>query len=332
MGFRKAQSIFFLATAIFLLSASLFLMQDAGQGRLNTPEPARLIKPFFILEPDRTEINELLFYPGSPAPGDFLIIEAGPAINHREAEISFDFPGIAAPLYHLGGTIYTLIAISYEALPGSYEILVKQKDSGDIIVEKALEIPEKEFRLSRFSMPASRTEGWTAARLAEDREKVRKARNQTEPHPLWLQKFIHPLEGRITSEYGAIRIINDNPPRRHSGIDIGAEEGTIIISPNDGIIRLAEFLLSGGETVIIDHGMGLSSTYMHLHTIEAEVGQIIKRGEVIGTVGMTGYATGPHLHWEVNIGQNPVNPEQLLDNDLLWIPPAYVEELANRDR
>jgi murein DD-endopeptidase MepM/ murein hydrolase activator NlpD len=63
---------------------------------------------------------------------------------------------------------------------------------------------------------------------------------------------------------------------------------------------------------------------MHLETIAVEAGQRVNRGEEIGTVGMTGYATGPHLHWEVNIGQTPVNPLQLTDNDLLWVAPAYV--------
>lgn len=321
----------FLAVALFAVITALLLFKDMGAVPSVTPETARMIVPYFSATSQNKAALKLNHYPEVPAPGDFLIIEAGPAYNYTESGIEpgldYDFPGAISRFYEAGGLIYAIVAISWDTEPGFYN-LVLQIDSGEqseIVFEKSLEIAAKEFRLSRFSMPAERTAGWTAARLAEDRENVRLAREKTEPYPLWIDSFLLPLEGRITSEYGAIRIINENPPRRHSGLDIGAEEGTSIITPNNGIVRLSGFLLSGGNTVIIDHGMGLSSTYMHLETIAVNTGQTVTRGELIGTVGMTGYSTGPHLHWEVNIGQTPVNPQQLLDNDLLWVAPAYVK-------
>ena len=332
MKYKKGQSLFFLVIAFFLVSASLFLLQDAGTGYEYSLGQAKKVNPVHLLD-DYTSAGDqdVILYPRQPAPGDFLIIETSSPFKGKDPTISFDFPGAVSSIYHPGNLLYTVVAINYETVPGRYEIIIQHPEDENIYISTEVNILEKEFRLSRFSMPASRTEGWTAARLAEDREKVRLARSTTEPHPLWVQKFIHPLDVRVSSEYGAIRIINENPPRRHSGIDLVADEGTPIIAPNNGIVRLAEFLLSGGNTVIIDHGMNISSTYMHLHEIFVEQGQEVKRGEIIGTVGMTGYATGPHLHWEVNIGQMPVNPEQLLDNDLLWVPPAYVNTLVNKD-
>ncbi|HED24673.1 MAG TPA: M23 family metallopeptidase, partial [Firmicutes bacterium] len=230
--------------------------------------------------------------------------------------------------------VYIIIGIDCDTEPGSYRLAFEKEngddtEAGEIILAEEIEIAAKEFAFSRFSMPADRTTGWTSARLAEDREKVRLARETTEPYPLWTGPFISPLEGRISSEYGAVRVINNNPPRRHAGIDIAADEGTPVVAVNRGIVRLAEFLLSGGNTVIVDHGMGLSSSYLHLEEIHVEVGQTVECGEPVGTVGMTGYATGPHLHWEVNIDQEAVNPEQLLDGDLLWIPPAYVSRIVS---
>lgn len=332
MKYKKGQSLFFLVIAFFLVSASLFLLQDAGTGYEYSLEPKKKISPVHLLDDYiSTGDQKVILYPRQPAPGDFLIIETASPFKGEDPTISFDFPGTVSSIYHPGNLLYAVVAISYETVPGRYEITIQHSENEDVYINTDVNILEKEFRLSRFSMPASRTEGWTADRLAEDREKIRLARSTTEPHPLWLQKFIHPLDVRVSSKYGAIRIINENPPRRHSGIDLVADEGTPIIAPNDGIVRLAEFLLSGGNTVIIDHGMDLSSTYMHLHEIYVEPDQEVKRGETIGTVGMTGYATGPHLHWEVNIGQMPVNPEQLLENDLLWVPPAYVNTLVNSD-
>ncbi|MFU8794361.1 MAG: M23 family metallopeptidase [Dethiobacteria bacterium] len=298
------------------------------------PGKALFITPYFSSTTGVVKDIEIVHYPELPAPGDFLILEAGPVSEITDYEFSFDFPGVLSELYRTDGLLYAIIAISCDAEPGSYSLAVESVDAGEnsaARAEKNILISDKEFNLSRFSMPPDRTAGWTAARLAEDREKVRAARETTEPHPLWMNRFIIPLEGRITSEFGAIRIINNNPPRRHSGIDIGADKDTPVVAPNNGIVRLAEFLLSGGNTVILDHGMGLSSTYMHLEAITVENGQKVERGELIGTVGMSGYATGYHLHWEVNIGQTAVNPEQLTGRDLLWVPPAYTAHFLDRD-
>ncbi len=332
MRYRQTiSSGLFLAVALFAVVTALLLFKDIDAGPTGTPEKARMVVPYFSADSQNNAAVKLNHYPEVPAPGDFLIIEAGPAFVNPDSDsdlkLEYDFPGVISGFYQAGGLIYAIVAINWDTEPGFYN-LVLQINTGEqsgSVVEKSIEIAAKEFRLSRFSMPPERTEGWTAARLAEDRENIRLAREKTEPYPLWIDSFLLPLEGRITSEYGAIRIINENPPRRHSGLDIGAEEGTPIVTPNNGIVRLSGFLLSGGNTVIIDHGMGLSSTYMHLETIAVSAGQAVTRGELIGTVGMTGYATGPHLHWEVNIGQTPVNPQQLIDNDLLWVAPAYVE-------
>jgi len=311
-----------------LVINAFLLLSEAGDVSPDDNEPVmgRKITPYFATEEGQSAPLEIYVYPENPSPGDFLLVEAGPVDGNKSFFIDFDFLGEITGYYQAGGLLYTIIAISCDAEVDSYNLELKEGNAqspGNRLARSTLTLAEKEFPLSRFSMPAERTEGWTTERLAEDREKVRQARASSEPFPLWEGFFLSPLVGRITSEYGAIRIINDNPPRRHAGIDIGAPEGEPVVTPNHGIVRLAEFLLSGGNTVIIDHGMGLSSTYMHLHTIDVNVGSKVEKGQQIGTVGMTGYATGTHLHWEVNIDQAPVNPQQLLGNDLLWVPSVY---------
>ncbi len=294
-------------------------------------EPGQQVKHIEPYAFQDTTGPQIYFYPENPFPGDFLVIEAALVEINNVVMLECDFPGTISEYYRFGESLFLVAGISYDTEPGIYTVTIKTADAGDsdILVSAVLEIGVKDFQVSRFRVPPTATAGWTAERLAEDREKVRIARETTEPHPLWLQRFVSPLAGRISSEYAAIRYINDNPPRRHNGIDIAADEGVPVVTANSGIVRLAEFLLSGGNTVIIDHGLGLSSTYMHLETISVEAGESVEREEQIGTVGMTGYASGPHLHWEFNIGQAPVNPMQLLNGDLLWIPPAYVLEMLN---
>ncbi len=335
MSKKPAISIIFTAAAFALVLTGLLLFQDAVTNEVAEVTPKEEIPAEEFPEPDPPAEKDLLICPKNPVPGDFLIVEAGPlAEEDSGVELAYNFPGPISSLYFSNGILYAVIGICYDTEPGGYRIALKEDPEKPeaALLDKEIMIVETEFQKQSFSMPPGITESWTAARLAEDREKIRRARETTEPYPLWVQTFIEPLEGPVTSEYGAIRIIDGNPPRRHGGVDIAAPEGTPIVAPNRGIVRLAEHLLAGGNTVIIDHGIDISSTYMHLHEISVEEGDKIERGEVIGTVGMTGYATGPHLHWEVNIGQNPVNPEQMLDNDLLLIPPSYLKDRASGSR
>jgi hypothetical protein len=332
MKISYKRGLLFPAVSVIIVLCAFMLIRITGPGQTALSE-SRLYHPEPYAFKD-IQYTELYWHPEIPVPGDFLIIEAAPLAEDVAVTVAFDFLGHSSIHYRVGENFYALIGISCDTLPGEYELKIISDEGSDheALARSKIKIGSKDFQVSYFNVPPSATTGWTAERLAEDREKVRIARETSETHPLWLHKFIPPLEGRISSEYAAIRHINNNPPRRHNGIDIAAAEGTPVIAPNNGIVRLAEFLLSGGNTVIIDHGLDLSSTYMHLETINIEKGQLVERGEQIGTVGMTGYANGPHLHWELNIKEIPVNPMQLIDNDLLWIPPGYVTEMLSNQR
>ena len=109
-----------------------------------------------------------------------------------------------------------------------------------------------------------------------------------------------PVEGRISGVFGSQRILNDKPKRPHFGIDIAQKIGAEIKAPSSGIVKLvSENMFFTGNTVILDHGLGLISIFAHLESINVEEGQNVSINEKIGTVGMTGRATGPHLHWGV---------------------------------
>ena len=146
------------------------------------------------------------------------------------------------------------------------------------------------------------------ARIRKDREVVIAARAHATSLDAFADEMIWPVEGIITGVYGSRRILNGEPRAPHYGIDIAASTGTPVQAPADGIIRMVEDLYFTGWTIILDHGHGLSSTFLHLDTTAVAVGQTVKSGEIIATVGSSGRSTGPHLDWRVNLFERRLDP------------------------
>lgn len=116
----------------------------------------------------------------------------------------------------------------------------------------------------------------------------------------WRQAFIWPAQGRISGVFGSQRIYRGTPGAYHSGVDIAAGAGTPFVAPADGVVVLAavdETFTLEGHLLIVDHGMGLSSAFLHCASLAVKEGDVVRQGQVLGTVGATGRATGPHLHW-----------------------------------
>lgn len=128
----------------------------------------------------------------------------------------------------------------------------------------------------------------------------------------WSQRFVWPARGRISGVFGAQRVYRGGVPAAyHSGTDIAAGGGAAVVAPADGVVTLApppRFSLEG-NLVIIDHGMGLSSAFLHLSSASVRPGQAVRQGELIGRVGATGRATGPHLHWSLVWNGARIDPQ-----------------------
>lgn len=147
-------------------------------------------------------------------------------------------------------------------------------------------------------------------RIRQDNQAVGLARRHATPIPLFDSGFIWPALGRISGVYGSTRILNGQPRRPHFGIDIAAPEGTPVIAPAGGIVRLAHpDMYYTGKTLILDHGYGLSSTFLHMDSMLVREDQKIMQGQVIGTIGSTGRSTGPHLDWRINLFSERLDPE-----------------------
>ncbi|MBE6468030.1 MAG: M23 family metallopeptidase [Alphaproteobacteria bacterium] len=152
------------------------------------------------------------------------------------------------------------------------------------------------------------------AAIELERKVVRASLKGIKDNTAWLSGFIMPIEGRISGRFGGQRIMNNVPKNPHQGMDIAAKEGTPIKASADGEIVLAYHdLFYSGNVVVIDHGFGLQTIYAHMKEISVKEGQKVSQGDIIGTVGMTGRATGPHLHWGASLRNIRFNPQSLVD-------------------
>lgn len=166
----------------------------------------------------------------------------------------------------------------------------------DGLPQKTIDIPKEELE-----------------RRQHERTLVAEARAPKSDALFWRDQFILPAKGRLSGFYGSQRILNGKPMSPHFGLDVAAPVGTEIIAPAGGVVTLAQsnFLLEGG-IVIIDHGFSIFSTLFHMNSVNVQVGQRVEQGDVIGTVGQKGRASGPHVDWRVNWGSVRLDPKLLV--------------------
>lgn len=153
-----------------------------------------------------------------------------------------------------------------------------------------------------------------AARIQREQALVTAARERDDERTDFALPFQWPVQGRISGRFGNARVYNGQPGAGHSGMDIAAPDGTPVKAPAGGVVTFAspDLYLTGG-TVLLDHGHGVSSNFLHLSRIDVRVGDRIEPGQVIGAVGATGRATGPHLHWGMNWFDTRIDPLLVLE-------------------
>ena len=181
----------------------------------------------------------------------------------------------------------------------------------------AIEIREREYRIERVDGLPPKTvtpDPESLQRIRDDAAQVKTARALRDDRTDWVSGFRWPARGRISGVYGSQRILNGEPRRPHFGLDIAAPTGTPVYAPAPGVISLAhpDMYYSGG-TIVLDHGQGLSSTFLHMSRLHVSVGDIVETGDLIGEIGATGRATGPHLDWRMNWLDRRVDPQVLVE-------------------
>lgn len=184
-------------------------------------------------------------------------------------------------------------------------------------VQRSLTIEQRDYKIQRIDGLPQRKVTPSAAdleRIQRESESMDAARARArETESLYSNDFIWPVSGRISGVYGSQRILNGEPRRPHYGVDIAAPVGTPIRAPAAGVVAFTHpGMYFNGATVLLDHGHGLTSTYIHLSEIQVAAGNWVDQGQVIGAVGASGRATGPHLHWGVDWLDAHLDPQRLV--------------------
>lgn len=201
-----------------------------------------------------------------------------------------------------------LLPINYNLTAGTYYI---KFSVGTYSVGFDIVVDDKTFEVQHLVVSEETTSETIENNNAnaEFDQKIPPIKRISDSTIYWEKPFIHPVEGRITTQFGMKRYVNDaKTPTRHSGIDIAAPGGTPIKASNAGRVVFAEYLQLTGNTVVIEHGFGLKTWYYHMSEIDVSVNDMLKQGDIIGKVGTTGFSTGNHLHFAMSVNNVFVNP------------------------
>ena len=210
-----------------------------------------------------------------------------------------------------------LIGVDLEKPAGEYGLkLEAQPEGGEkVSCAAAIVVRAGHFAVERLSVAPKYVEPSPEdlARAEKERQKLRAIFATVTPERLWQGSFRLPLDGEHAgSNFGRRRVLNGQPGSPHSGADFPAPAGTPVHAAQSGRVALAEELYFSGNTVVIDHGLGVYTFYGHLEKIDVAAGDAVGSGGVIGLVGGTGRATGPHLHWGLTVEGARVNPVEIV--------------------
>jgi len=232
------------------------------------------------------------------------------------AEVEGDWGGRSVPMWRAGADEARrkgLLGVDLEKAPGEYELKITGETASGEKMSCSIKVA---VRLGRFATERLQVgkefvepSPEQVKRANEERQKLRDIFDRVTPERLWDGPFRIPLDGVTTgSNFGKRRILNGNPGSPHGGMDLPGTTGTLVHAAQRGNVALAEELFFSGNTVVLDHGLGIYTFYGHLSEIDVKAGDTLETGAVLGKVGATGRVTGPHLHWGLTVERARVNP------------------------
>ena len=233
------------------------------------------------------------------------------------AAASVAWDGRTVPLAHAGDRWLAVLGIDLDTVPGAYEARVQLRytDGRERMLTEEIVVEAVEFPTTRLEVEPRYVElsPEDQARAARESRAMAAVYETVTPERYWTEPFIVPIPGTQGGRnFGHRRVFNGQARAPHSGADLRAATGTAILAANRGKVVLAGDLFFSGNAVFIDHGLGVSSVYLHLSEIEVDEGEIVERGTVLGRAGATGRVTGPHLHWGARVLDARVDPFSLL--------------------
>jgi murein DD-endopeptidase MepM/ murein hydrolase activator NlpD len=216
------------------------------------------------------------------------------------------------PLVGDGESFWGVVGAAGDAAAGTHAITIDLYDAnGDVLGELATQVTvvDMGYPVENIDLPADVNNSLDPALIQQENDARAATFAQFTAQKLWSGPFIWPVPEVIVSPYGIRRSYNGGPVNSfHQGVDLAADEGVPVAAGNSGRVAYVGSGPTHGNSVLIDHGDGVFSGYNHLSAVSVQVGQMVSRGDVVGLIGSTGMATGPHLHWEVLVRGLPVDP------------------------
>ena len=250
--------------------------------------------------------------PETVSPGDLFLIQTQAA---ADKSVSAEFMGKTIKLHRTKNNRFlAFMPVDVNTTPGNYKLFV---NAGKDIFPSSVTVQSKEFKTIHLTLPEGKvTLSPENQKRATDEAELLNNIWRLNNNKKWNGPFSKPLSTETSTEFGVKRIMNKKKTSVHRGMDFRGKEGTPVKSLNAGTVALNKDLFYGGNTLIVDHGMGLYSVYMHLSEFKAAKGDKVAKGQTVGLVGMSGRATGPHLHLSVKLNGVSVNPESLFNLEL----------------
>lgn len=258
-----------------------------------------------------TTVPPLTVTASSPTarPGDVVVLTIGGANASDTVRVhAFDHD---LPSFASAGKHRTLIGVDLDVRPGIHSIAIA---AGERRTTYTLRVTRRVFAIRRLTVDPAFVNPPESERprIEREREQLDRLWKTWTSEKLWQGTFEAPVPEPANSAFGTRSILNGEPRSPHGGADFPSPAGTPIKSPNAGRVVLADALYYTGNTVVVDHGLGLYSLFAHMTEMQVHAGDAVKTGEVLGTVGSTGRVTGPHLHWAVRLNGARVDPVAVL--------------------
>jgi murein DD-endopeptidase MepM/ murein hydrolase activator NlpD len=282
-----------------------------------------------IANPSRIFAGQRLTIPGTQAPAQApaaipgLVLSTAAPEQGRTLWLAFPAAGLATvggslgpwPIlfFRDGDRFVGLVGIYALSEPGEYPLKLALTDAGGKTTEhtQSVRVADGGYRRENINLSPSTSQLLDPALTIPERERVIALVTPASSARLWTSLFQLPAAGRITSAFGTRRSYNGGPVNSfHGGTDFSVNGGLDIRTPAPGVVVLAEALVVRGNTTMLDHGWGVYSGFYHQSEIYARPGEVVQAGQLIGKIGGTGLATGPHLHWEMWVNTIQVDPMQ----------------------
>ena len=246
------------------------------------------------------------------APGSLWIVSAAGEIGRAP---TVTLLGETHPMYRYREKWIAPVALYSRTPAGPYVAILKE--GGNEVQRIPFRIVAADFPTQWIKMAKDKSSLQSPELLKKEREILEAAFARSGPTPLWRGAFQLPLAGtRVTSDFGRTRYVNGKFWSRHGGLDLAAPLGKVAVAGNSGRVILARRLWMRGNTLVIDHGVGVVSVYNHLSAFLVREGDPVAKGQAVAKVGATGFVTGPHLHWEIRAAGTPTNPWPLLKSGI----------------